>query len=290
MYCFRLNIVKYSWIGFALFILGIFLAIFYWHKYSRFVRVTEGNLLVCKGNKKTFEVIQIFNIKNIEDSPIQEDLSVIINSKKFKLLYYMPSIIAILSWLVPFCFLPLVCGYAIRWQKLLEINSAIDSSSFNSVLSGYKKQTNNSIWCFWIFCLFVTIIGCFASFAFTLMTFKCYDFAQKVLPVQFIRKNFVDNKKIPPDEAYIYSYTNRVGDKIHSNTKPYKGNVRSKDVTVRFSVAKNGQLLDAVIFRSSGDEKTDNFALETIRNSSPFEPLPEQYQKDYLLIDSTMSF
>jgi TonB family protein len=64
----------------------------------------------------------------------------------------------------------------------------------------------------------------------------------------------------------------------------YLPNLREKNeggtVTLRFTIARNGRLLDAAISQSSGVMALDKGMLDAIRAASPYPPLPSEFQGD----------
>ena len=51
--------------------------------------------------------------------------------------------------------------------------------------------------------------------------------------------------------------------------------------TLEVVIGKDGQLLDILVRRSSGDRSLDQAALKILRLAAPFEPLPQVIRKDY---------
>ncbi len=83
---------------------------------------------------------------------------------------------------------------------------------------------------------------------------------------------------------YTY-YLQAVSDRISSNwftslvDPGVKGNYQS---VVYFKILRNGQTTDLSIKESSGLESLDLSALRAIQRSTPFPPLPSDYDQDYL--------
>lgn len=65
--------------------------------------------------------------------------------------------------------------------------------------------------------------------------------------------------------------------RIKMNWNPPKSN-ETKKVVLVFSIARDGSLLSTSVLKSSGDSKTDNAALEAVKLSSPFRPLPVEFK------------
>ena len=51
--------------------------------------------------------------------------------------------------------------------------------------------------------------------------------------------------------------------------------------TLEVVIGKDGQLVDIVVRKSSGDKALDQAALKILRLAAPFEPLPQVIRKDY---------
>lgn len=58
-------------------------------------------------------------------------------------------------------------------------------------------------------------------------------------------------------------------------------------VNIKFQIIKSGELSYIEIERSSGDKTYDEIALETIKKSAPFMPLPNDYIGNSLNINYT---
>lgn len=76
---------------------------------------------------------------------------------------------------------------------------------------------------------------------------------------------------------------------IKTNWNPPKSET-SKRVVVIFKINKNGELLALKIQQSSNDEETDKAALEAIKVTSPFKPLPEQFKGQNIDIEFTFDY
>lgn len=70
---------------------------------------------------------------------------------------------------------------------------------------------------------------------------------------------------------------------IKYNWNPPKNNVQ-KPVVTSFVIAKNGNLLNYVIKKSSGDKLVDEAAIMAIKNSAPFNPLPSDLKENRIEI------
>lgn len=83
------------------------------------------------------------------------------------------------------------------------------------------------------------------------------------------------------DFPYTY-YLNIIQKKVNGNWKfEYKGAVNEK-VIVNFKIYKSGQVQEVTVEKSSGISFLDQSALRAVLLSSPFPPLPAQYDGSFL--------
>lgn len=86
-------------------------------------------------------------------------------------------------------------------------------------------------------------------------------------------------------EARDAEYLARWRDRVEKfGTQYYQSRIKqaplSGEVRILVSIGSKGQLLQAVIRQSSGQPSLDAMAMEILRKSAPFEPLPEAMRKD----------
>ena len=55
---------------------------------------------------------------------------------------------------------------------------------------------------------------------------------------------------------------------------------KDADVTVEYTIMKNGYVKDPRIVKSSGNNAIDKSAIDALNNASPLPPLPLSYDKD----------
>ena len=67
------------------------------------------------------------------------------------------------------------------------------------------------------------------------------------------------------------------------------GKSGEKQVCV-FKINKQGELLALKILQSSNDEEADKAALKAVRITSPFKPLPEQFEGRNIDIEFTFDY
>lgn len=80
------------------------------------------------------------------------------------------------------------------------------------------------------------------------------------------------------------NYIDNINDKINSNWRPPQ-EAGVKNVVVSYEIDKAGDLINYEIIESSGSILSDNAAIEAIKNSAPFEPLPEEYKGKSLSVE-----
>lgn len=72
-------------------------------------------------------------------------------------------------------------------------------------------------------------------------------------------------------------YMKELQRRIKMNWDPPKGN-ESKRVILLFSIARDGRLLNVKVHRSSGLQSADNAAIEAVKLTAPFRPLPPEFK------------
>lgn len=77
--------------------------------------------------------------------------------------------------------------------------------------------------------------------------------------------------------------------RIKSNWYPPKGN-ESKRVVLMFKIAKDGRLLSCNVSKSSGLQSADQAALDAVKASAPFKPLPAAYRQASVDIQFTFDY
>ncbi len=76
---------------------------------------------------------------------------------------------------------------------------------------------------------------------------------------------------------------------IKMNWNPPKGR-ESLRVVLLFRLEKNGTLLSSAVFKSSGDKEADKAALDALKNSAPFKPLPAEFKEKSIDIQFTFDY
>jgi len=84
-------------------------------------------------------------------------------------------------------------------------------------------------------------------------------------------------------------YMKRMQDKIKSNWAPPDVNMNAQ-IVVKYRILRNGTLDSYGISTSSGSQELDNAAIDALRRSSPFEPLPASFEKESVLVQFTFDY
>ena len=85
------------------------------------------------------------------------------------------------------------------------------------------------------------------------------------------------------------AYMQQVEKKIKSNWHPPREGL-SQVVIVKFTIWKNGEVSNIEVLKSSNISAVDKAAMNAIKLSSPFKPLPKEYQKKSVPIEFTFSY
>lgn len=97
----------------------------------------------------------------------------------------------------------------------------------------------------------------------------------------------------PADAEYLELWRKKV-EQVGNLHYPEQAKQRGiyGSLTLKVSIDKDGSLLDVVILRTSGEKVLDQAALDIVRLSAPFEPLPEsiRHNTDILEIVRTWQF
>lgn len=95
----------------------------------------------------------------------------------------------------------------------------------------------------------------------------------------------IDALKEPDFGPYMRDLQRR----IKFNWNPPKGN-ESKRVVLLFKIAKNGQLISCRVHKSSGLPAADQAALNAVKLTAPFRPLPAEYKGENIDIQFTFDY
>lgn len=95
----------------------------------------------------------------------------------------------------------------------------------------------------------------------------------------------IDSVREPDFGPYMRELQRR----IKMNWDPPKGN-ESKRVVLLFKIAKDGRLLSARVFKSSGVPNSDKAALSAVELTAPFRPLPADFKGGSIDIQFTFDY
>ena len=84
-------------------------------------------------------------------------------------------------------------------------------------------------------------------------------------------------------------YMPKMQNKIKSNWNPPKNESSSK-IILNYEIKKDGTLGEIKVLTSSGDTNADEMAIEALKNSAPFEPLPEGFAGDKIDVQFTFDY
>lgn len=84
-------------------------------------------------------------------------------------------------------------------------------------------------------------------------------------------------------------YMKRMQDKIKSYWAPPAMDLNAQ-IVVKYRIMKNGSLDSYGISASSGSQELDNAAIEALKKAAPFEPLPEGFNKESILVQFTFDY
>ncbi len=84
-------------------------------------------------------------------------------------------------------------------------------------------------------------------------------------------------------------YMKELQRRIKMNWDPPKGN-ESKRVVLLFKIARDGRLLNVNVHKSSGLEAADKAAINAVKLTAPFRPLPPEFKGDHVDIQFTFDY
>lgn len=95
----------------------------------------------------------------------------------------------------------------------------------------------------------------------------------------------IDALKEPDFGPYMRELQRR----IKRNWNPPRGN-KSKRVVLVFKLGRDGRLLSLKVDAPSGNPESDHAALEAVKASAPFRPLPAEYRGNDVDIQFTFDY
>lgn len=107
----------------------------------------------------------------------------------------------------------------------------------------------------------------------------------KIKEERALKPNIYENA----DSANLTPYMNRLNNKIKSNWNP-KIDTVSKETILRFTIDKEGNITKYNVYKSSGNKKADEKAIEALQKSCPFEPLPKEFKGTNINVQFTFDY
>lgn len=95
----------------------------------------------------------------------------------------------------------------------------------------------------------------------------------------------IDAQEEPDFGPYIAELQRR----IKRNWQPPSDN-RNKTIVVVFEIGRDGRLLDVSMKQSSGVSVADQAAIQAVRASAPFRPLPANFKGDRIPVHFTFDY
>lgn len=108
-----------------------------------------------------------------------------------------------------------------------------------------------------------------------------------------IEKSKKDEITLDTDDLMYTSYLQGLKSRIETIWK-YPETARRDgvqgDLVMKFSIAKSGRVENIELVKSSGYPMLDNAAKQALHDASPFNPLPDKWNKDYFTITGTFVY
>lgn len=132
------------------------------------------------------------------------------------------------------------------------------------------------------------ILGNLAALGF--LIHKAYKFEQKNRISKFSQKHsYQKSKSIPVNSVDFSSYMRDMQKNIKINWNPPKL-TKNTSVTLVYTIGKNGELLSYAVYKSSGNKEMDNSAIEALKATAPFKPLPAAFSKSSVDVKFTFDY
>lgn len=166
------------------------------------------------------------------------------------------------------------------------------SNDFNEL---EEKDTNNFALVFGVF-VFTVVFAFMALFGFLSVKdkfSKALDSSNKTQTTPTVKssKAVVSNIEAKNVETLgeFKDYMPKMQNQIKSNWNPPKSEKPSK-VILNYEIKKDGTLGEIKVSTSSGDAKADEMAIEALKKSAPFEPLPKGFAGDKIDVQFTFDY
>lgn len=112
---------------------------------------------------------------------------------------------------------------------------------------------------------------------------------KKIVKETISTKSSVEKVEVSTMDNTFNSYMHKMQNRIKSNWVPPKSEVSSSTV-LKYQIAKDGRLLDYNVITSSGDKYFDKAAIDALKKSAPFEPLPKEFTGDKIEVQFTFDY
>lgn len=98
-----------------------------------------------------------------------------------------------------------------------------------------------------------------------------------------------NNKSNIENPEIFNAYMRDMQRRIKLNWDPPKQEV-SKSVTLLYTINKDGSLKKYKVLKSSGDKYLDNAAIKALKDTSPFRPLPKEFEGESVDVQFTFDY
>lgn len=115
------------------------------------------------------------------------------------------------------------------------------------------------------------------------------DYSPTVQKHNDIPKEQEEENSVTLTQLIMEPYMNELQRRIKMNWEP-PVEARGKVVKILLKISKDGSLLSSEIQKSSGIPEVDEAALDAVRVSAPFRPLPPECKKDSIEILFTLDY
>ena len=99
--------------------------------------------------------------------------------------------------------------------------------------------------------------------------------------------------RLETSDPRFHAYFSKVRERIKATwTYPSAAGQRGieGDVVVEFRIAKDGHLVSADVWRSSGATILDDYSIRAVQTAAPFPPVPDDVAQDILTIHGTFRY
>ena len=155
---FELYNVASSLAAFLSVIVGLCILIFNLVKYNRYIVINDNSIIICTG-KKNPKVLETIKIAELNNEKLGLDFCIMNRGKKIKLLHVIPSVTALICWVGPLIFIPLVKRNNLTYDKLSEIKTLLPEIIQDDITRIGKSPNALVEILMWGFVLFGFVVG-----------------------------------------------------------------------------------------------------------------------------------